>query len=300
MAKRQKGDVVLRHLKQIKAGVDRPGYNAERRAELTEAIEKHLASPTLDSLLRAAINLDGLGLVEGVKGVAGIWQGEPEGWTYLQTSFAYLSWNVRICTGLFQRGRLKAGWSFTHLNLAARCLAHAMATGDDVFAEWCGRTLLTNFSSSMGLYDRSPRAFEPFMVHLFARWQSLPVPGFTIPCVPLGVYQELLDAWDDEQAFATALVKVCDYHVEHSIEERVAHAEFVSVPHNVFPAEILAVKRLRNAAGLPWPAVEHPLLNTPLAQLPTSIPQVRSDMLDRVASAAQAALPEVCPPNSPE
>jgi hypothetical protein len=299
MAKKPKWDV-LRLLKQIKAGVDRPGYIAARRSELIESIEKHLASPTLDSLLKAALNLDGLGLVEGVKGVVGVWQGEVEGWPVLQTSFAYLSWNVRIYTGLFQHGRLQRGFNFASpQNMAARCLAHAVATKEDVFADWCGRMMLDNFTSGEGLYDRWFRPFEPFMVHLFARWKKLPAPHCALPCPLLGVYQELLDAWGDGEGFAAAVVKACEYHAEHSIDGRIAHAEFVRDPHNVFPAEILAVKRVRDEEGLPWPTVDHPLLNTPLAHLPPSLSSIHNDLLDRVAGAVRSLMPEVVLPQGP-
>jgi hypothetical protein len=300
MAKKPKWDVVKR-MKQMKAAMDRPGYNAARRSELTESAEKHLASPNLDNLLRTALSLDGLGTVEGIAGVVGIWQGEPSGWSILQTAFACMSWNVRIFAGLYQRRRIQRGFEFSSpQNMAARCLAHAVATKEDVFADWCGRIMLHNFTTGEGLYDRWFRPFEPFMVHLFARWKNLPVPPSALPCPPLGVYQELLDRWNSEPDFAAAVVKICDYHGEHSVEGQIAHAEFVRIPHNVFPAEVLAVKRVREEEGLPWPTVDHPLLNTPLAHLPPALPRIQNDLLDRVADAVRSVLPEVSPPRGQE
>src|SRR5262249_14322640 len=193
--------------------------------------------------------------VDGAAGVVGVCEGQAEGWEVLQTSLAYSSWNVRLCVGLYQRGRLEPGFSFSHLNLAARCLAHSLATREDGFADWCGRMLLENFVSGSGLYDRWMRPFEPFVVRLFARWKNLPISHVEVSSPPPGVYQELLDAWNSEQSFADAVVKSCEYHSEHSIDGHVAHAEFVRVPHNVFPAEILAMKRVRDEAGLPWPTL---------------------------------------------
>jgi hypothetical protein len=296
MAKQNKGDVVQR-LKQLKAAVDRPGYNAARRADLTETITESLSTSTLDGLFNAALDLDSLTVVEGVKGVVDIWQGEPEGWTFLQTSFAYLSWQVRICTGLFQRGRIERGFDFASpQNNAARCLAHAIATREDDFADWCGRMMLANFTTGEGLYDRWFMPFEPFMVQLFARWKNLPIPPSALPCPRLGVYQKLLDAWNNQKDFAAAAVKACDYHAKHSIEEQIAYAEFVRIPHNVFPAEILAVRRVRNEEGLLWPAVEHALLKTPLVALPSSLPHVRNQLIDLVARNVRSLMPEVAPP----
>jgi len=292
----KKTNVIHRHLKGLKRGVDRPGYLAGRRASLTNSIRESLLSPTLDNLLDAAIDLEGLGTVEGTVGAGHVWQGEADGWQLLQTSFTSFNWNVRIYTGLFHRGRLQRGFDFSGpQNMAARCLSHAIATKEDTFADWCGRMMLNNFTTGEGLYDRWFRPFEPFMVYLFARWKKLPIPHSALPCPPLGVYQELLDAWNSEQDFAAALVKACDYHTEHSIEGRIAHAEFVRVPHNVFPAEILAVKRLRDAEDIPWPAVEHALLDTPLAQPPATLPRVQNDLLDRVTNVVREVMPEGAP-----
>jgi hypothetical protein len=300
MAKKPKWDV-LKRLKQIKAGVDKPGHIASRREARTASIANCLVSPSLDDLLDAAGDLEALGWIEGAAGTAGIWQGQADGWGLLQASFAYSSWNVRIYIGLFQHGRLQRGFDFTFpQNLSARCLAHAIATKEDGFADWCGRMMLANFTTGEGPYDRWRRPFEPFMVHLFARWKKLPIPPSALPCPPLGVYQELLDAWSKDQDFAAAVVTACDYHGEHSVEERIAHAEFVSDPHNVFPAEILAVKRVREEEGLPWPTIDHPLLNTPLAQLPPSLPRIHNDLLGRVAGAVRSVLPEVSPPQRGE
>src|SRR5262249_22047429 len=119
----KKTNVIHRHLKGLKRGVDRPGYLAGRRASLTNSIRESLLSPTLDNLLDAAIDLEGLGTVEGTVGAGHVWQGEADGWQLLQTSFTSFNWNVRIYTGLFHRGRLQRGFDFSVVSVLCCALA---------------------------------------------------------------------------------------------------------------------------------------------------------------------------------
>lgn len=293
MAKRTHAEVLNRRLREYAAAVRKnPGFHAERTAQSVAAIEEHLAAPSVDGMLSVAIELDSLSIVAGVVGVAAVLEGKPEGWAELQACYAYIAWDVRLCFHLFRRGRLQTGWSFMHHNLAARCLAHAMAVRDDAFVDSEGRTLLANFTTGVGLYERAPRAFEPFMLHLFARWKKLPSPRFVLPTGPLGVYGTLLDAWDDALAFDAAVLALCDYHVEMSHEGRVAHAEFTRTPHNVLPAEIWALQRVREEAGFPWTPVEHPLTTSPVGTLPVGLPPLENQLVRRIAAAARTVFGE--------
>lgn len=286
MTERQLENVLNRQIRQIRSGVAKSAYVSSRRDARVSSIRRCLESPNLDRFLEIAIELEAIGWIDGAAGVVAVWDNRDDGWPLIQSSFACSCLNVRICQSLYKVGRLKTGWSTTHLNLAARCLAHAMAVGDNGFAEWCGNTLIANFQTGVGLYDRSPSAFDPFMLQLFATAHEVSMTAIRIPCAPLGVYGELLDAWNNDRRFASALIKICDYHIERSIEERAAHSEFVSVPHNLFPAEILAAKRIRGSSGLQWPDAEHPLLRSPLAELPSSLPGSTNEIVDQVASAA--------------
>jgi hypothetical protein len=66
--------------------------------------------------------------------------------------------------------------------------------------------------------------------------------------------------------------------------------EFSGFPESVFPAEILAVYRVRQDLGLPTPKVRHPLLETPLGRVPSPLPRVPDDVLDRVITAVEDEL----------
>ncbi|MBC3380410.1 hypothetical protein H8I69_14935 [Serratia fonticola] len=71
------------------------------------------------------------------------------------------------------------------------------------------------------------------------------------------------------------LYKACDTHIERiALTEREVNTgnfEFGSEFEAVYPTEILAVLRLRQMLDLPIPMLDHPLMNTPYAQI-TAVP----------------------------
>jgi len=298
MAKHSTESIVARHLKQAQGAMSHPETNAAIHLELTKALVEDLSSPSLDSLLLAAGRLEQLSLVAGVKGVAGVCKGKPEGWNALYESYSYLSWNVRVYTGLYQRGRISTGFDFSFPQNRALCsLAHAIAIQDDEFAEWCGQMLLSNYQIGDGPFNRWYCPFGSFLIELFARWKSLKIATTPLPRPPLGVFQELLEAWNHDRDFASALIKACDYHVERSVDGKIAHAEFVRIPYNVFPVDILAIKRIRDEAGLSWPTVQHPLLNTPMVTPPRTS-RNPNELFVHVETAVRSLMPAVCPTRS--
>ena len=90
----------------------------------------------------------------------------------------------------------------------------------------------------------------------------------------LGLYQRVLDAWTNEGELVKALFDICDYHCQNTYKDAVP---FCEVPYTVFPAEMLAIRRVRSELGLVTPTVEHPLLSTPLFHVPNPVPRRRKD-----------------------
>ena len=112
--------------------------------------------------------------------------------------------------------------------------------------------------------------FGVFLLKLWALHRGIPDINVTRPGVSaLGVYQRVLDAWSNQAELRSALGEVCDYHLEQSWTAR-GYPPFVHTPYQMFPVDILAIARVRRDLGLVMPAVEHPLLSTPLATLPPS------------------------------
>ncbi|EAM6532126.1 hypothetical protein CGZ11_11775 [Salmonella enterica] len=83
----------------------------------------------------------------------------------------------------------------------------------------------------------------------------------------------LIKHWNnpDPAKLQSVLYGACDIHIERiALTEREVNTgdfEFGSEFEAVHPTEILAVLRLRDMLNLPNPELDHPLMNTPYAQI---------------------------------
>jgi hypothetical protein len=131
-----------------------------------------------------------------------------------------------------------------------------------VFAK---RALWTRYASTIEKLQASPGpsklgSYTPvanFVLDLVARsLGKVPKKGRE-----MGEYAAALAAWKKPKALAAAVEEACEYHLED------ADASEFSI-FMLVPAEIEAMRIVREAAGLSWPAVSHPLLQTNLARFP--------------------------------
>jgi predicted DNA-binding WGR domain protein len=235
-------------------------------------------------------SLDTLALHNRMRGAVRVLEGDEGGWSLLRAGALYDYHHTRISLRHFGRiddGQMTGG-GMEGLDWAL-LLSQALGLGETAVAEWCGRAAL-----------RHPRAFDighpllplqPFLIRLYALWKQARLDDERFPQAKLGVYREVLDAWHDEGRLAAALVRACDYHARQARRDEVL-SEFTHFPADLFPAEILAVYRVRRDLGLPTPEVQHPILATPLGRPPTSIPATPDDVLDRVMTAVEEELPD--------
>lgn len=84
------------------------------------------------------------------------------------------------------------------------------------------------------------------------------------------VYKKLLDNWytTDEQLLAGLLSEVCDFHIYSSLDLKDKFSELLSL--NYIPYDIRLIEKIRTRQGLFNVRVAHPLLETPLAEIPGS------------------------------
>lgn len=224
----------------------------------------------------------------GQTGALAAINGEAEGWVAIQRAFKYRALAERILIANLDTGKAR----FASLYYVTYPLVHAIVAKDDAYADWLGNRLITSNNTSdkkVIAWDMAP--FYPFAVKLFANWRGVPL-DFTAKNVsPLGIYQELLDAWHDEEGFATVLRACCDYHVAHAFFDPKGYVEFCNPLYTVFPFEILAIQRVRREQGLPTPKIDHPLMLTPLAHPPEVMPKVEDELLDQVIAKVRKELP---------
>jgi hypothetical protein len=108
----------------------------------------------------------------------------------------------------------------------------------------------------------------------------------------LGVYEGLLDAWKKPKAFAAAVEQACEKHLQGmGLTEDIGEFEDLQL----VPIEIAAVRALREKEELEFPEVDHPLLQTPLADIPQrpTYQPAEDAPLQRYLAAARAEQPDL-------
>ncbi|WP_293879070.1 hypothetical protein [Sphingobacterium sp. UBA1498] len=82
------------------------------------------------------------------------------------------------------------------------------------------------------------------------------------------VYRRFLDNWNspDEKVVSELLLEICDHHVYSSLDLKDKFSEILSL--NFIPYEIRLIEKIRKRSGLSDIKIDHPLLQTPLAEIP--------------------------------
>ena len=135
---------------------------------------------------------------------------------------------------------------------------------------------------------------ETFALKLYGEWQGRGTVPDGPPLAPLGPYEQLLASWrsDDPGSLVSGVIAAANYHVARSREHtNDVTFEFADEFFQLYPAEILAVYRLREQAGLANPEVGHPLFATPLGRLQPIVPPKSDPLLDGVLRRAKEQLP---------
>lgn len=145
--------------------------------------------------------------------------------------------------------------------------------------------------------------YSAMVMSILNDWQEFPAPDLDklgLPRDPAWGY--LVSCWSDPDAdrLLPILNSACDVHVERiglsARDTDSGQYEFCSIFWAVHPAEILAVMRLRDMLGLANPQLEHPLMNTPYAQitrLPGGSILPQDTVLESVLKMAQQRDPEM-------
>jgi hypothetical protein len=133
--------------------------------------------------------------------------------------------------------------------------------------------------------------FQSFAVEMWRRLRNDAT--VTGPPTPLGVYQQILDAWTDEEQLGEALLEGIEYHLQNTTMFENSDEAFSDV-WQLAPLEIALIRKARVAEGLSMPAIEHPLLDTPFAEIPGAPSRYRPED-DPLAQQALALTRELRP-----
>ena len=148
-------------------------------------------------------------------------------------------------------------------------LAKAFALGLVEEGEAIGR------SSFIGLregwfYGVERNYLTPFVLSVFAKWKNITLSKEEFPFViPDGYAGLLQNLTADPAVIRPAINEACDFHLSRSKDHDDENTyEFSDPVYALYPVEILMVLRIRSILGVANPTAEHPLMNTPIAQLP--------------------------------
>jgi hypothetical protein len=132
---------------------------------------------------------------------------------------------------------------------------------------------------------------EPFLLQLYAIWKGIEVNWANYPNAKLGVYQQVIQAWNDPAKLTGALDMCCDYHLMRTGESD--YQEFYCPPYEVFPVEILAIYRLRTLLNLQTPTISHELMDSPLGKLPEPVQAKPDELLKRIFEVVEKEVPNL-------
>jgi hypothetical protein len=120
-------------------------------------------------------------------------------------------------------------------------------------------------------YEERHRCGLAFMLRLFADWRGNVSHAWPEYAYGEPIYEALLEQWrePDPEALRPWLLLACDRHTHQSqFDTDSVFYDFSSFPR--IPLEILFLFRLREIVGLKNPHVEHPLMDAPFDQLPST------------------------------
>jgi hypothetical protein len=274
------------------AVISNPFQRKRLHDDILQDISRRIESDAQIDMIYLGLDLHWLSVWEAHNGLVSLLDSDERGWERVEMSARLEYWHIRVMVYLYKDDPNPAKAARVSRNTAALCLAHMLATeGSEEQARWLGTELVESFDN--GAIDQWPGTpFEPFMARLFALWANKAVPDSLQKC-KLGVYGRLMENLrGSPDAIADALIGACDYHVANSTSTP-GYPEFAVPLYEVYPAEILAADRVRRQGGLLMPAIEHPLMSTPLAKPPAAMPRANNPVLDAVLAKIRTIWPTV-------
>lgn len=170
-------------------------------------------------------------------------------------------------------------------------LAMAMAMRQTESVRWLGDAIIEARSNTLFGYDWGDKRQDPFrnyVCELYARGA-----GSGNFSDDFGPYAGIFEHWEDLSRLSDAIRAACDYHVEQiDVKAPEEIGVFENNPHDIFPAEILALYRVREWLGLTTLEVDHPLLKTPFCEVPKMITYEPDPLVEQALALAHKLLPQ--------
>ncbi|MNZ43859.1 hypothetical protein D3C78_614720 [compost metagenome] len=127
-----------------------------------------------------------------------------------------------------------------------------------------------NMFSKEKEYYSEEKTHHVFMACLFHKWKTGEMPPLFDILPEDHVYQRLMKNWHNPEKLSDLLYEVCDFHIYSASDTPNKSNEILLFDY--IPYDYFCIKLVRDKEGLETPSIEHPLLQTALADIPTSSP----------------------------
>ncbi|GKS15067.1 hypothetical protein YDYSY3_60670 [Paenibacillus chitinolyticus] len=223
---------------------------------IKESIQNDLKDGHKDTIAR---NLTlGIGVHAGEYPKYLILNGEKEGWKYITR---FLLWEEHILQKLFDYKEvsprtigciigLSMLWEMTDLSKRSREYFQII------------------FESNNDNYAQK-ETHHLFMALLHDLYHTEQINQELYAVLPeQNVYRKFLDNWynADKELLGNLIFEICDLHIYSSLDLKNKFSEILSL--NYIPYDVRLIEKIRQEHGLTTVQIEHPLLATPLANIP--------------------------------
>ncbi|MEZ2661042.1 hypothetical protein ACBP89_23910 [Aneurinibacillus aneurinilyticus] len=139
--------------------------------------------------------------------------------------------------------------------------------------------LTYKYATNMFMKDRDfyseNKTHHVFMTCLYYKWKTGEMPDLFNILPDDHVYQKLMRSWNDTNNFGEHLYELCDFHIYSLSDTPHKLSEILSF--DCIPYDYYCIRLIREKEGLATPNIEHPLLQTPLAEIPKDKPGYKLD-----------------------
>ena len=192
-----------------------------------------------DDLVLIGLRLWRIALWHHNVGCLAVLKGDQSGWADLRLGLECNIWSSIIKYGHYHTllaKSLNCGPPMIDHANAALAMASAIALHEPFFPTWAGERMLQCVMQGTGFFCAWRLApFYPFLARLYGLWRNKPLDADDELVGHIGVYQGVLDHWEDDKAYVKSLEAACDYHCERINAKKGQYAEFDLDPYRQFP-----------------------------------------------------------------
>lgn len=284
------------------------GWDERHCAEFTDELRRFAAGKPNDegvaiNLATAADRLVRLGGVLRHKTTHAALQNDPAWRQALDQSTAYLflGYQLEACRYLYDAADAQGKvWGSLNFSDTLNNIVHCLMAGWTEAAAGQTHLLLRAFKWNCVMGNAHNARTQFFVMRLLADWQGVPnyVKQWPKWASDEPLFVRLLEIWRTPGATAELghlLLVACDRRTHQSSSSTKKHYDLTHIWQWYDPFEIVAVLKLRSLAGLKLPALDHPILDSPLGRIPEPSVPYEDKLIASVRARARVLHPDAGP-----